>query len=123
MNSNINSVLVVGFNIRPLVYSLNKAGYGVYAVDFFGDLDLYSHVKDCIIITKELGGNYNSLKEKYSKYFADYAILLLQKHKNIDLLLIGSGLDDAYNDRERILNETKVLNLKSVNNYLSTIIS
>ena len=121
MNTNPNSVLVVGFNTRPLAYSLNKAGYVVYAVDFFGDLDLYTHVKDCIIITKELNGNYNSLKEKYSKYLVDFAIKLLQKHKNINFLLIGSGLDDAYYDRERLLNETNVLNLKSVNNYLSTL--
>lgn len=49
-----NSVLVVGFTTRPLVYSLNKAGYNVYAVDFFGDLDLYPYVDDCIIVIKEL---------------------------------------------------------------------
>lgn len=121
MKNNPNSVLVVGFNTRPLAYSLNKAGYDVYAVDFFGDLDLYSHVKDCIIVMKELSGNYYSLKEKYSTYLANFAINLLHKHKNINFVLIGSGLDDAYNDRERILNETKVLDLKSVNNDLSTI--
>ena len=121
MKNNPNSVLVVGFNTRPLVYSLNKAGYDVYAVDFFGDLDLYSHVKDFIIITKELSGNYNSLRERYSKYLADYSISLLQKHQNINFLLIGSGLDDAYNDRERILNKSEVINLTSVNNCLSTV--
>ena len=49
-----NSVLVVGFNTRPIVYSLNKAGYSVYAVDFFGDLDLYPYVDDSIIVMKEL---------------------------------------------------------------------
>jgi len=121
MKKNPNSVIVVGFNTRPLVYSLNKAGYDVYAVDFFGDLDLYSHVKDSAIITKELNSNYNSLKERYSKHLADYTISLLQKHRNINFLLIGSGLDDAYSDRKRILNEAKVLNLISVNNSLSTV--
>ncbi len=121
MNTNPKSVLVVGFNTRPLVYSLNKANYDVYAVDFFGDLDLYSHVKDCIIITKELNGNYNSLRERYSKHLADYAISLLHKHKKIKYFLIGSGLDDAYRDREHILNEINTLNLISVNNSLSVI--
>jgi len=48
------SILVVGFNTRPLAYSLNEAGYDVYAVDFFGDLDLYPYVKDSIIIIKTL---------------------------------------------------------------------
>jgi len=28
-----NSVLVAGFNTRPLAYSLSRAGYEVYAVD------------------------------------------------------------------------------------------
>ena len=41
MSNKSNSVLDVGFNTRPLAYSLNKAGYNVYTVDFFGDLDLY----------------------------------------------------------------------------------
>ena len=116
MKKNPNSVIVVGFNTRPLVYSLNKACYDVYAIDFFGDLDLYPYVKDCIIITKELSGSYDLLKEKHSKYLVDYAILLLQKHPNINFLLIGSGLDDAYSDRKRILDEMKVLNIISINN-------
>ncbi len=34
------SVLVVGFNVRPLARSAKKAGYRVLAVDFWGDLDL-----------------------------------------------------------------------------------
>ncbi len=71
MVSNSNSILVVGFNTRPLVYSLKKAGYDVFAVDFFGDLDLFPYVKDYIIVMKELNENYNCLKEKYSKYLAE----------------------------------------------------
>ena len=58
------SVLLVGFNTRPLAYSLNKAGYEVYAVDFFGDLDLYPHVKDCLIVSKRLHTSYALLKER-----------------------------------------------------------
>jgi len=46
MDGKKKSVLVVGFNTRPLAYSLNKAGYDVYVVDFFGDLDLYPYVHE-----------------------------------------------------------------------------
>ena len=56
-----NSVLVIGFNTRPLAYSLSKASYKVYAVDFFGDLDLYPYVDDYIIVLKELESRYSTL--------------------------------------------------------------
>lgn len=36
----MKSILVVGFNVRPLARSAMKAGYRVLAVDFWGDLDL-----------------------------------------------------------------------------------
>ena len=57
------SILVIGFNTRPIVYSLKRAGYHVYAVDFFGDLDLYPFVEDSLILTKELKSSYDFLKE------------------------------------------------------------
>ena len=62
------SVLVAGFNTRPLVYSLNRAGYEVYAIDYFGDLDLYPYVKDCLILTKKISENYDLVKNNYSEY-------------------------------------------------------
>ncbi len=116
------SVLVIGFNTRPLAYSLNKAGYKVYAIDFFGDLDLTPYVKDCIIVMKELNTNYNSFTNQYSKYLTRFTINMIQKYKEIDLFLIGSGLDDAYEEREILLNETKKFSILSVNNDIETII-
>lgn len=116
-----NSVLVVGFNTRPLAYSMNKAGYNVYTVDFFGDLDLYPYVEDYIIVMKELSGNYNILKDKYSKFLAEFALKLHRKHHDVKFLLIGSGLDDAYEGRKLILDELKNFDTISVNNDLKTI--
>ncbi|MEE9379588.1 MAG: ATP-grasp domain-containing protein [Candidatus Lokiarchaeia archaeon] len=116
-----NSVLVVGFNTRPLVYSLNKAGYSVYAVDFFGDLDLYPYVDDSIIVMKQLRSNYNSLKDKYSKFLAQFALTLHRKYRDVKYLLIGSGLDDAYEERELIFDEIKNFGTINVNNNLKTI--
>ena len=117
------SVLIVGFNTRPLVYSLHRAGYDVYAVDFFGDLDLYPYVKDCLILTKKLSVKYNLIKNNYSEYLPILILELLDKYPEIKYLIIGSGLDDAIEERALILKEInqkkyKILNL---NNELETI--
>ncbi|MFX1499669.1 MAG: ATP-grasp domain-containing protein [Promethearchaeota archaeon] len=115
------SCLVVGFNTRPLAYSLNKAGYDVYAVDFFGDLDLFPYVKDSIVILRTLNSNYNSLKDNYSQYLVQYTIKLYNKHQDAQFFLIGSGLDDDYEGRKLILDELKTSNTISVNNDIETI--
>jgi len=117
------SVLVAGFNTRPLVYSLHRAGYDVYAVDFFGDLDLYPYVKDCLILTKKLSVNYDLVKNNYGEYLPILILELLDKYSEIKYLIIGSGLDDAMEERALILKKInrkkyKILNL---NNELEAI--
>ena len=117
------SVLVAGFNTRPLVYSLYKAGYEVYAVDFFGDLDLYPYVADCLVLTKKLNANYDVVKNNYSDYLPDLILELLEKHPYINYLVIGSGLDDAIEERARILKEIhhKKYKIFNLNNGLDVI--
>ena len=117
------SVLVVGFNTRPLAFSLDRAGYDVYAVDFFGDLDLYPHVKDCIVITKELDTSYDLIKDNYAQFLVEFALKLLEKHRDIDFLLIGSGLDNSFEQREKILNHARKLSppIISLNNAVPTV--
>ena len=121
--SKSKSILVVGFNARPLAFSLDQAGFEVHVVDFFGDLDLFPHVKDYKIITKELGADYHSMKGSYGKFLIKYALDLLGEHPQIDYLLIGSGLDDAIEDRETLSTELSGINegLVSVNNNPETI--
>ncbi|NHJ22297.1 MAG: ATP-grasp domain-containing protein [Candidatus Lokiarchaeota archaeon] len=123
MNSREESVLVAGFNTRPLAYSLTRAGYEVYAVDFFGDLDLYPYVKDCLILTKKLKSSYDLIKTDYSEYLPLLILELLEKYPDIKYLVIGSGLDDALEERTHVMNEIKrnkysILNL---NNNLEAI--
>ncbi len=124
MDRKKKSVLVIGFNTRPLAYSLNKAGYDVYVVDFFGDLDLYPYVKDFRIITKELSARYNSIKNNYQQFLAQYTIELLDKYPDIENLIIASGMDDHLEERQYILNEIKKSKrdgTKSLNNSISVI--
>ncbi len=117
------SVLVAGFNTRPLVYSLSRAGYKVYAVDFFGDLDLYPYVKDCLILTKKLNVNYELVKNNYSEYLPLLILELLGKYPEIGNLIIGSGLDDHIEERALILKEIKreKYNIHNLNNELEVI--
>ena len=124
MSKKSKSVLVIGFNTRPLAYSLNRAGYKVFAVDFFGDLDLYPYVKDCIIVAKRLGTNYNLAKDHYSDFLVEYSIELLNKYSDIDYYLIGSGLDDNFEGRKKIMEETLKSNydIQNLNNSLPVII-
>jgi len=123
MNKNKKSVLVIGFNTRPLAYSLSIAGYEVYVVDFFGDLDLYPYVNDCIIITEMLGASYHTIKDSYSKFLTKFTLKILNKYPKIDFLIIGSGLDDAFQERETILKEieNRKLGIISLNNEIKVI--
>ncbi len=115
MVENKEKVLVLGFNSRPLVYSLNKAGYDVYAVDFFGDLDLSPYVKDSIILTKRLGSSYDLLKDNFSNYLIDFTMELLQKYDDIDYLIIGSGFDDALKERKILTKKIEDLKFPVLN--------
>ena len=123
MDGKKKSVLVVGFNTRPLAYSLNNVGYDVYVVDFFGDLDLYPYVKDYTIITKELSARYNSIKNNYQQFLAHYTINLLDKYPDIENLIIASGMDDYLEERKYILDEIKKKRyaIKSLNNDINVI--
>ncbi|MFX1427552.1 MAG: ATP-grasp domain-containing protein [Promethearchaeota archaeon] len=123
MADHFSSVLVVGFNTRPLAYSLKNAGYDVFAIDFFGDLDLYPNVKDSLILIKEYKTNYKSIKDQYSKLFLKLTSKMLNKHPEVDFLIIGSGLDDVYKEREEILHYSinRKRKIISLNNDIDTI--
>jgi uncharacterized protein len=123
MERTSNSILVIGFNTLPLVHSLKQIGFEVFVVDFFGDLDLYPLVKDSIIITEELEAGYDFLKDKYSTFLTSFAIKLLKKNPSIRYFIISSGLDDAYDEREKIEEVISKINpeLISLNNEISVI--
>ena len=123
MEKSSNSILVIGFNTRPLAYSLNQIGFEVHVVDFFGDIDLYPYIKDSIIITEELEAGYDFLKDKYSTYLTSFAIKLLKRNPSIQYILISSGLDDAIDEREKMFEGLHKINpeLISLNNEIRVI--
>ncbi|TXT54694.1 MAG: Carbamoyl-phosphate synthase large chain [Promethearchaeota archaeon] len=117
-----SNIIVVGFNIRPLAYSLSRAGYKVYAVDFFGDLDLAPYIEDSLIITEELQSNYEEIKDNYKKFLAKFTLNLLERYPDVNYILIGSGLDDALEERKMIENKIKQnSSITSLNNDINTI--
>ncbi|GAG95539.1 unnamed protein product, partial [marine sediment metagenome] len=95
----------------------------MYAVDFFGDLDFYPYVKDCVILTKKLSVNYDLVKSNYSEYLPILILELLDKYPKIKYLIIGSGLDDAIEERALVLKEVnkKKYKIFNLNNELESI--
>lgn len=106
-----------------MVYSLYQAGFEVYAIDFFGDVDLEPNVKDSIIVSERINLDYNNSVALYRDYLITYALEMLENHKEIDYLLIGSGLDDALKDRKRIAEEIgqEGYQITDLNNDIKTI--
>ncbi|UCE28928.1 MAG: ATP-grasp domain-containing protein [Candidatus Bathyarchaeota archaeon] len=89
--------MVIGIDLVSLANSAKKAGYQVYAVDYFGDLDLQSA---CIgfesIIKQKLAKSCSHLESNFKpEAFLKLAESLLQENK-IDEILLSSGLDDWY---------------------------
>lgn len=117
-------VLISGFNARPLSKSLYNSNYEVYAVDFFGDSDLFPYIKDALIITKELKTNFQKLKFIYSNVLTDLTLQMIEKYPYLDYLIIASGLDDNIIGREKIFKKIKKLNhpIRYLGNNINQII-
>lgn len=86
-----STVLVVGFNARPIAVSAKKLGLNVLVVDYWGDVDLYKYA-DEVLIVSELTKETN-LERRYTSLFLELAQKLTEKHQ-IDFILVGSGFDD-----------------------------
>lgn len=88
-------ILVVGSNSRPVAVSAKKIGHTVYAVDYWGDQDLRNTV-DAVeaITTYGIGEHPTELEIPLGKKLVELAFRLARKHKEIDYILVSSGLDD-----------------------------
>ena len=92
----IKSILIIGIDATALATSANKAGYNVFAVDYFGDQDLKKACRNNLsIITQQAGKSCGCLKTDFSPdKLLPLAIKLLKNHQ-IDATLLASGLEDS----------------------------
>jgi len=92
----IHSILVIGMDVVSLATSARKAGYKVYAVDYFGDQDLKRMCHESLSIVKQTP---EATCGRLSTNFNPEALLQLTRKllkKNvIDATLLSTGLDDS----------------------------
>jgi predicted ATP-grasp superfamily ATP-dependent carboligase len=90
------SLLVLGVDVVALATSAKKAGYQVYAVDYFGDQDLTCVCKKNYSILKQRPGKTCG---QVTRDFKPVSFLKLTrkllKRRSIDGVLLSSGLDDS----------------------------
>ncbi|MFX0077929.1 MAG: ATP-grasp domain-containing protein [Candidatus Hermodarchaeota archaeon] len=91
----MSSVLVVGFNVRPLARSAKKAGLKVLAVDFWGDLDLIQWADEQLAV---LDQQPNQRPDRPQISTADALVngvqQLLEKAGPVDHIIASGGFDD-----------------------------
>ncbi|MFX1486457.1 MAG: ATP-grasp domain-containing protein [Promethearchaeota archaeon] len=88
-------ILIVGSNSRPAAVSAKKIGHEVYAVDYWGDQDLRSTVDDVEAIkTYGLGEHPTESEAPLGMKLVELAFKMAKKHKEVDYVLVSSGLDD-----------------------------
>jgi hypothetical protein len=91
------NLLVIGVDTVSVANSAKKAGYEIYAVDYFGDLDLQrvcSKYKS--IIQQKNGESCGKIEEKFNPYTFLKMTKSLLKEIEIDAVLLSSGLDDHF---------------------------
>jgi predicted ATP-grasp superfamily ATP-dependent carboligase len=97
MKSEIENILVVGFDTVAVAASAKRAGYTVYAANYFGDTDLQRFCsKYTAVIKQAKGKSCGRIASNYKpEAFLEMAKSLSRKYR-IDGLLLSSGLDDAF---------------------------
>lgn len=103
MTARACSVLLVGMDLVGLALSANKAGYSVYAADYFGDLDLRRACDGYLsVIDQKAGESAGRIEENFDPYdFVEMARVLTKKEE-IDGALLSSGLDDSFDVLEEL---------------------
>jgi len=92
----IRTLLVIGLDVVSLADSARRAGYRVYAVDYFGDQDLRRVCRESrSIVTQRTGQTCGRLGKDFDpKVLLQLTKDLLKRH-TIDAALLSSGLEDS----------------------------
>lgn len=96
-SSEVRSLLAMGIDLVSLASSAKRAGYQVYAADYFGDLDLQRIcIKYKSVIQQKPAKSCGHLELNFKpEAFLRLTKSLLQENQ-IDAILLSSGLDDYY---------------------------
>lgn len=105
IENDIHNMLVIGIDVLSLATSATKAGYKVYAVDYFGDQDLKRVCHESLSIVKQTPGiSCGQLSTNFNPEALLQLTTGLLKKNVIDVTLLSTGLDDS-SDVLRELND------------------
>jgi predicted ATP-grasp superfamily ATP-dependent carboligase len=95
-NLRVWSLLIIGLDTAPVAASARRAGYEVYAVDYFGDQDVRRLCADSLSIVEEKPGkSCGKVGRDFSpEKLVSLARLLAKRHR-IDGILLSSGVEDS----------------------------
>jgi predicted ATP-grasp superfamily ATP-dependent carboligase len=92
----LEKFLIIGIDIVALASSAKRAGYGVYSVDHFGDIDLRNVSDDCFsIIEQKRGNSCGRFKMDFDEKFLLKGAQKLSRKHRIDSILFSTGLEDS----------------------------
>jgi len=96
-------MLAIGaVDVSSLTASANRAGYSVFAVDFYGDQDLEKNAKENLsVLSNSNQEDFKGLRNFSSRELIRLAKILVKNH-DIDVSLLSSGLDDSFDDLSTI---------------------
>jgi len=89
------NILIIGTDVTNLASSTNKAGYNVFSVDFFGDLDLREACFESLSIAEQVKGKvFPRFDDTYDPRDLVSLAEELTSREQIDGILLSSGLED-----------------------------
>jgi len=94
--TDVQNLLVLGVDVVALAKSAKKAGYQVYAADYFGDQDLTHVCKENYSVVKQRPGKTcGRLTRNFRPTSFLKFIKKILKRRSIDGVLLSSGFDDS----------------------------
>ncbi len=95
MTFKTENILIVGTDVANLASSTNRAGYNVFSVDFFGDLDLREACFESLSIAEHVQGKvFPRFSDEYDPRTLVSLAEELTSRQQIDGILLSSGLED-----------------------------
>lgn len=97
LKKNFDTFLLVGVDLVGIAHSAKKAGYKVYAADYFGDVDLGEACnKSLSTIDQQIGKTSGRISSNYDPNDFVRMAKSLTKGGDVDAILLSSGLDDNF---------------------------